>query len=810
MVGAVLSVVLASACSSSDHRDTSPSTSVAPPRSPATTAATTAPVESARGAATTAEAYAWQRADDPALAIGGGSTTTISAVLAPMPIVPTSPDSPPSPSTLSTPWRIAGTAIAADGGPTATLWSSANGLRWARTPLTGPTEPSQATAAAEWHNTTVVVGSVGVGASQRAAVWISTAPGSSFRAVSVPAIPGVASMGLVTAGPLGLFAAGGANGKVAFWSSTDGTHWTEDANAEKIVSASVDPRINALLAEGDVVYAAGSTQAGGSTEAALWTSGDGINWHRVDSAQAVFGGEGDRVITALAPLGTGLVAVGGMDGGSGWSPVSWISPNGASWSQPSASFPMSPRAGEGLTGTLVRAVSAWTSTSGSTELVAVGGSSTAQRVWNSSDGVVWSEVPLPAASARSTAWRATLVASMEGATVVADGDPGQPHVLVNGTNGWTQPSANPGVFGPVQPMAWPQSLAKVGDQLELTVELYRPAQAIGAASTTLSVLTSDDGRDWAAPAASTAATVASLVPPALPTGATAEIKFGSEWVAVGQGGSTPTVSTSSPNPLGMAVAWTSAASSIWSPRGALDRAPGISFELPEGVCSSRSARSVPSLAAVGAGDLAGGGYGPLAWTSTNGVVWRKATVTPPAPAGAAGEMAGCLGTPSGLVAYGQATGPTGVVPVLWTSATGSSWSERTVSAFGPGTPAPLTGLAVDGSTWLAVAGAPVVSSGSLDAGEPLGGGPGLAAASGLGGSDGVGAPSGIGLWTSTDGGITWRVVRPTGPAWTGVDAAAGVVAFAGSDPVIAGSVDGRVAVWVGTPVAGEASTPTEP
>ena len=655
--------------------------------------------------------------------------------------------------------------------------------------------------------------------------------------MSVPAIPGVASMGLVTAGPLGLFAVGGTNGKIAFWSSTDGTHWTEAVNAEKIVSASVDPRINALLAEGDVVYAAGSAQAGGSTEAALWMSGDGINWHRVDSAQAVFGGEGDRVITALAPLGTGLVAVGGIDGGSGWSPVSWISPNGASWSQPSASFPMSPRPGAGLTGTLVRAVSAWTSTSGATELVAVGGSSTAQRLWDSSDGLVWSEVPLPAAAARSTDWRATLVASMEGTTVVADGDPGQPHVLVEGPNGWTQPSANPAVFGSVQPMAWPRSLAKVGDQLELTVELYRPAQAIGAATTTLSVLTSDDGRTWAPaagpPAAarlsgartgsepslasarpgravSTAATVVSTFPPALPSGATAEVKFGSEWVAVGQAGSTPAVSASSPNPTGMAVAWTSADGSIWSPRGALDRAPGTSFELPQGVCSGRGARSVPSLAAVGAGDLAGGGYGPLAWTSTDGVLWRKATVTPPAAAGSEGEMAGCLSTPSGFVAYGQATGPAGVVPALWTSATGSSWTERTVSAFAPGTAAPLTDLAIDGSRWLAVAGVPAVSSESLDAGEPLGAGPGLAAASGLDGSSGVGAPSGIGLWMSTDGGNTWRVVRPTGPAWTGVDPAAGVAAFAGSDPVIAGSVDGRVAVWVGAPVAGEASTPTEP
>jgi hypothetical protein len=181
--------------------------------------------------------------------------------------------------------------MAANEVPTATLWSSVNGSSWARGVLTGPTEPSQAMGVAEWHNTTVVVGSVGEGANERAAAWVSTAPESAFRPVLVPAIPGAHSMSMVTAGALGFFAVGGENGKVAFWSSNDGNHWTEDVNAEKTVSASVDPRINALLVEGDVVYAAGSARVGSSTEAAVWTSGDGINWHLVGSAQTAFAGE---------------------------------------------------------------------------------------------------------------------------------------------------------------------------------------------------------------------------------------------------------------------------------------------------------------------------------------------------------------------------------------------------------------------------------------------------------------------------------------------------------------------------------------
>lgn len=56
------------------------------------------------------------------------------------------------------------------------------------------------------------------------------------------------------------------------------------------------------------------------------------------------------------------------------------------------------------------------------------------------------------------------------------------------------------------------------------------------------------------------------------------------------------------------------------------------------------------------------------------------------------------------------------------------------------------------------------------------------------------------MWLSTDGGSSWQAVDTATPPWLGTDgSSAGLVAFAGSTPVLAGTVDGQLAVWTGSP-----------
>jgi hypothetical protein len=588
----------------------------------------------------------------------------------------------------------------------------------------------------------------------------------------------------VAQGALGLFAVGTVDGKLAFWSSTNGVQWTESAQAERVIGASQTSRVNSLLAEGDIVYAAGTTSAGASTEAALWSSGDGINWHQVTSAPTSFTGSGSRAIEALAPLGTGLVAVGAVSRGGRWFPASWISPNGASWSQPSEAFAAGTRPLEApLSGdAMIRDVSAITTLSGPNELVAVGGSATQQRVWTSSDGSHWTALALPPGAAASTAWQASLVASSIGTTVVVDGVIGQPHVLTSSPVGWKEPSTDPATFGSVQPQPVPVALSENGTGLVLEVQVTTPTQTIKGSSSAVRFFTSSDGRSW------TAGHTAQLSdrPAALPAGAVTATRFRSGWVAVGRG------------PSG-AASWTSTNGISWKADGALDPAPTTPSVVtakvvkdPEAICaapetSQSTAEGLSRLAAVGSDRLAGGGTGGVAWESGDGIHWQQDAVTPAPIAAGREEMLGCFDTTTGFVGFGGTTGAGGdPTPALWKSGSGSTWSRQPASGFSPYAAGPITALARNDSTWLALAGS------NADAGR--------------GGLPGYAAP---GIWLSSDRGSLWQALDTIGSPWDGIETARiDLAAFAGGVPVVVGTLDGRLAVWSGALVSDVLSTTT--
>jgi hypothetical protein len=682
------------------------------------------------------------------------------------------------------PWTIAGTRLAADGSTTATVWTSADGAAWTAQALTGPQVDSQASAAATWRTATVVVGSIGRSPNRQAAAWISTAPGAAFVEVAADQpgasnlLTGDAAMTTVAGGPLGLFAAGTVGGHVALWYSSDGRRWAQLTGAERVIGGATDPHITTLLAAPDGAYAGGWERNGSAIAAALWTSGDGVNWHPVLSAQTAFAGPGDRVITGLASLGTlgpGLAAVGATRTGPHWSPAAWISPNGASWSPPSSAFGLGagppPDGSDGG----VAALTAVPTGPRSATLVAAGGGPTAARLWRSTDGVHWAALALPAAAAASAYWRASLVAVAGSTTVVADGDLGQPHLLVQRGASWAEPSANPATFGPVQAVARPVGLAYAGGALTLAVDVDQSAQALGPGAAAVDLLTSTDAITWAQ------AATGGVFAGATVTGLTA------------RDGGLLAVGWRRQGRADQAVAWTRLASGAWRPATALDPRPVGGSDEATGVCASTNL-----VAVVGGLQPTHGSSVPRAWLSGDGIHWTTATIAPDPRPTASDAMAGCApATPGSESAAPPATTPSGPTttggpagapvfdafgtstvagaepgPEYWTSASGRAWTTQMSSPFGPGVPFPADEVVRSSPAWLAAAA----------------GGPG-------------GFPSSaLGLWRSADSGASWQRLDTSGVPWEGSQPAQiDRVAWFGTVPVVAGQVDGRLAVWTGLP-----------
>lgn len=746
--------------------------------------------------------YDWSRSGSPALLLGGGAGATIATVLAP----------PPGGN-----WIAAGSRYGTNGVPSALYWTSADARTWAPSPLPAA-GPAQAQAAAQYDGQTVVVGSLGSGSGQQAAAWLSSRPGAPFEAVAVPAAGATSDMDLVATGALGFFAAGSVDGRFALWSSPDGRTWSEDPSAERQIDAAAGAKVDTLAAVGSKVYAAGSEQTGPYQSAAVWSSGNGIDWSQVTTAQTELAGPGDRAIYSLAPLGDGgLVAVGALDTGAGWVPASWISPDGVSWSQPSTDFagvsaPSNPQPPFGPSGgSAARAVASIATVTGGIDLVAAGGGPSGGEAWRSSDGIHWSNAAIPAAVADADGWRATLVAATMQVTVVADGDPGEAHLLSGGAAGWTQPSSDPTVFGPVRPFARPVALHSGSSGLVLSVEVLAPPQSIGDAAAGVRYLSSADGSSWT-PAPAAAAAV--FEPRSLPSPDAAVTRSTSGWVAAG--------GADSPAPQG----WSSADGAVWSPAGSLGGGlPEAPLETVNGVCASPAGAAAAVGAALvpsgsGSGSAQGGdagtagGWEPAAWFSASGTAWRRSAVQPPAAAGATAAMSGCIPAGSGLVAFGQASAADGEpLPGLWRSAGGSQWTAASPSGFAADGP-PLVDLAAAGRRWAAVAsddpaGGPLRSdvSGQVGAAGP-------AAADGTDGAIGPRANLGDGeesVWVSTDGGTSWQRVDTAAAPWAGNSSASvDLVAFHGPELFVAGTVDGQLAVWSGTPAPGPGVSQTAP
>jgi hypothetical protein len=732
------------------------------------------------------------------------------------------------------PWQIAGSRVNPDGTSTATVWTSPDALSWTATPLTQSGANSTARAVTTSGPKTVIVGSSGTGRNQRAAVWVSPTPGAAFRPVDAPGVfsgPSSASgdgsdtgdvattVDLVAAGALGVFAAGTAGGATAMWYSTNGLHWTRLKHAEHVINSATNPHVNALMVSTNGVYAAGSVtdgSAAGATDAAVWGATDGITWQQVTTAKDSFTGEGDHVITGLATFGTGLVAVGAVRSGPSWSPASWISPDGHSWSQASQSFPLGARPRPDAGGTTIAAVASANRNGSPGDLAAVGGSPTNQRLWMSHDGTAWGEVALPTGATNAADWRAGQVATDGSTTIVIDNSTGSPRVLVDRSQGWTEVSSNPAMFGSPQPTATPVRLLTMGKTMVLLVGVDDPGPVLGTESTSAAVLTSPDGTNWTAANATpfaghalsdatalagglvavghTSALTSTLAagptgasawfspdatgwtldpePPAVfggaPGGAAradAVTRLGATAVAVGRQAASPAT------PADQGVAWVSADGHGWSPANPLDDTPGLGIEDPEGACAGPQ-----SVVAVGTGVTSGPGSVAMAWFSSDGTRWQAGTVSPAPDPRANESMQNCITTGNGYIAFGSTQGTDGTVDAaVWYSNNGTQWTRQTVGAFTGSGLGPIKDLAVGGTTWLAVSGSSALTT----------------------------APGGnLGIWRTGDAGSSWQRIDTTGAPWTAIQTASvDRVALDGANAVVAGQVDGRLTVWLGTPPA---------
>jgi len=815
----VLAVALASAGCGPTSRGTHPATAPA---------ATGPPTSVQASGARTSSPYRWVAESAATLAIGGGPTTTLATTLAPA----------PGPRSL---WQIVGTKSAADGSTTATVWTSPDAATWTAVALTPPGVDSQARAATLWGGRTVIVGSITSGTDQRAATWLSPGPAQPFAQVDAPdvfAVPapsstgtagGGASMDVVAAGGLGVFAAGSVAGAGAMWYSTDGHHWSRLKGAEQVIDGAANAHVNALLVAATGVFAAGSVGDGANTDASVWSSVDGITWSQVHTAQSAFTGNGDHTINGLVSLGTGFVAAGAIRSGQNWSPASWISPDGHSWSQPSLAFPLSAGSRADSSGTIVQALATTTTNNTTTvasgNLAAVGGSPSAQRLWTSHDGTSWALVDLPANAAAAADWRAGKVATDGTITIVVDDSTGSPRVLVNRPQGWTEASADPATFGVPRITARPVRLLTQGTTTALFVRIDDPGQALGAETASAAVLTSPDGLTWTPTATSTFSGHTLLDATALasglvavgataaltstlgagPTGANAWFspdtgswalspenpaifggspggaaqadavtRLGATAVAVGRAAPSPGA------PADQAVAWTSSDGRAWTPPVPLDPMAGLAIEHPEGTCAGPQ-----SIVAVGTTVTGGPGSQAAAWSSPDGQHWQAGTVTPAAEPGAHEVMRSCITTGNGYIAFGSTQGSNSTTDAaVWYSNNGTQWTRQSVAAFGGAGRGPVKDLAVGGTTWVAVSGDATSTT----------------------------APDGsLALWRTTDAGSSWERIDTSAAPWTAhQEASVDRVTLRGASAIVAGTIDGRLTVWMGTPSAGEPSPLSSP
>jgi len=202
----------------------------------------------------------------------------------------------------------------------AVVWASPDGIAWSRVlhdeaVFGGATMESV---------TTGGPGLVAVGGSHPhddprvAAVWTSADGVTWARVPNDEAVFDRAGMNSVTVGGPGLVAVGwadeGENTVAAVWTSADGVIWSRVRHDEAVFGGAT---MESVTAGGPGLVAVGSADEGEDTAAAVWTSPDGFTWSLVPSDETVFGVLRYQEMFGVTVGGPGLVAVGSANRNEG-------------------------------------------------------------------------------------------------------------------------------------------------------------------------------------------------------------------------------------------------------------------------------------------------------------------------------------------------------------------------------------------------------------------------------------------------------------------------------------------------------------
>jgi hypothetical protein len=240
----------------------------------------------------------------------------------------------------------------------AAVWTSVDGITWSRVPhdevVFGGEESKAMTSVTVGGPGLVAVGGAGHEWDEGgdAVVWTSVDGIIWSRVPHDESVLGgarVQTMSSVTVGGPGLVAVGSdSQGRAhndsdaAVWTSVNGITWSRVHHDDEAVFGGIGfQKMFGVTVGGPGLVAVGSDQpgddvpAGPSSAAAVWTSVDGITWSRVHHDEAVFGGTGGQAMAAVTTAGPGLVAVGSDGGGYDTRADSavWTSVDGITWSR---------------------------------------------------------------------------------------------------------------------------------------------------------------------------------------------------------------------------------------------------------------------------------------------------------------------------------------------------------------------------------------------------------------------------------------------------------------------------------------------
>jgi class 3 adenylate cyclase len=119
----------------------------------------------------------------------------------------------------------------------------------------------------------------------------------------------------------------------AVWVSTDGSTWHRQARTPTVLGGPGEQLMTSLVASDDRFVAVGWSTVHSDIDAQVWTSEDGRTWSRLSYDEEVFGGDGDQLLWGLEAAGGDFIAVGRDESGGGSDAAVWTSPDGLEWSR---------------------------------------------------------------------------------------------------------------------------------------------------------------------------------------------------------------------------------------------------------------------------------------------------------------------------------------------------------------------------------------------------------------------------------------------------------------------------------------------